>query len=376
MARVVIERLTKSFRMSKDRRVDAVKDLGLTIDPGELLVLVGPSGSGKTTTLRLLAGLEEPDSGSISIDGRDVTTLPAKGRDIAMVFQHHALHPHMSVFQNIAFPLTIRKLASAEIDNRVRETAELLELVDCLSRRPAEISGGQRQRVALGRALARRPKLLLLDEPLSNLDAPLRAQMRRLIGQLNRRLPCTMIYVTHDQTEAMMLGTRLAVMKQGVIQQLAEPMQIYRKPSNTFVAGFIGWPPMNLLEGRLVSKGNDVWFEQQQGAKMATSLVVKLGAWDQNLMGRVKDQVLVLGFRPEDLRVASNTGDGWIEGEVTAIERAGATAFVHLTNGMGTVVAAVSPSLDVRLKERRRFELDMPRVHFFDGATRQALAAT
>jgi multiple sugar transport system ATP-binding protein len=376
MARVVIEHLTKSFRMSKDRRVDAVKDLGLTIDPGELLVLVGPSGSGKTTTLRLLAGLEEPDSGSISIDGRDVTTLPAKGRDIAMVFQHHALHPHMSVFQNIAFPLTIRKLASAEIDNRVRETAELLELVDCLSRRPAEISGGQRQRVALGRALARQPKLLLLDEPLSNLDAPLRAQMRRLIGQLNRRLPCTMIYVTHDQTEAMMLGTRLAVMKQGVIQQLAEPMQIYRKPSNTFVAGFIGWPPMNLLEGRLVSKGNDVWFEQQQGANTATSLVVKLSAWDQNLIGRVKDQVLVLGFRSEDLRVASNTGDGWIEGEVSAIERAGATAFVHLTNGMGTVVAAVSPSLDVRLKERRRFELDMPRIHFFDEATRQALAAT
>jgi multiple sugar transport system ATP-binding protein len=376
MARVVIEHLTKSFRMSKDRRVDAVKDLGLTIDPGELLVLVGPSGSGKTTTLRLLAGLEEPDSGSISIDGRDVTTLPAKARDIAMVFQHHALHPHMSVFQNIAFPLTIRKLASAEIDNRVRETAELLELVDCLSRRPAEISGGQRQRVALGRALARQPKLLLLDEPLSNLDAPLRAQMRRLIGQLNRRLPCTMIYVTHDQTEAMMLGTRLAVMKQGVIQQLAEPMQIYRRPSNTFVAGFIGWPPMNLLEGRLVSKGNDVWFEQQQGAKTATSLVVKLSAWDQNLIGRVKDQVLVLGFRPEDLRVASNTRDGWIEGEVSAIERAGATAFVHLTNGMGTVVAAVSPSLDVCLKERRRFELDMPRIHFFDGATGQALAAT
>jgi len=257
MARVVIEHLTKTFKAPKGKEpiVNAVQDLSLAVESGELLVLVGPSGSGKTTTLRLLAGLEEPSQGSIFIDGIDVTKVSARERDVAMVFQHHALHPHMTVFENVAFPLTIRKTPKAEIDRRVREMGELLELGDCLGRAPAEISGGQRQRVALGRALVRRPKLLLLDEPLSNLDAPLRAQMRRLIARLNGNLGCTMVYVTHDQTEAMMLGKRLAVMNGGVLQQIDEPQQIYRTPGNVFVAGFVGWPPMNLLSGRLVRRG-------------------------------------------------------------------------------------------------------------------------
>ena len=245
MAQVVIEHLTKVFAGESGEPVRAVDGLSLVVEDREFLVLVGPSGCGKTTTLRLIAGLEEPTHGTISIGGRPVTNLPPKARDVAMVFQNPALYPHMTAYDNIAFGLTLRKCPKAEIQRRVMEAAELLGLNGCLPRRPQELSGGQRQRVAIGRAIVRRPALFLFDEPLSNLDAPLRAQMREEIARLHTQLGATMIYVTHDQVEAMTLGGRVAVLQAGVLQQVGPPVELYRHPANAFVARFIGALPMN-----------------------------------------------------------------------------------------------------------------------------------
>ena len=248
MARVVLEHLTKVFQGPRGEGIRAVDDASLTIGDKEFVVLVGPSGCGKTTTLRLIAGLEEATSGSVSIDGQPMKGVAPKERDVAMVFQNHALYPHMSAYENMAFGLKLRKLPQAEIQNRVKAAAEMLDLSNCLDRRPPALSGGQRQRVALGRAIVRRPKVFLFDEPLSNLDAQMRAQMRKEIAKLHARLAATMIYVTHDQVEAMTMGERIAVMKEGVIQQVAEPMNLYQHPASLFVAGFIGSPPMNFFE--------------------------------------------------------------------------------------------------------------------------------
>jgi multiple sugar transport system ATP-binding protein len=245
MAQVVIESLCKAFKGPGGEVIQAVDNVSLVVEEREFLTLVGPSGCGKTTTLRLLAGLEEADSGNISIDGKFVTDSEPKERDVAMVFQNPALYPHMSVFENMAFGLKLRKCPRAEIERRVSAAAELLGLNGSLKRRPEELSGGQRQRVAIGRAIVRRPRIFLLDEPLSNLDAPLRAQMRDEIARLHAELVPTMIYVTHDQIEAMTLGQRVAVMHNGKIQQLGTPEEIYRRPVNAFVAGFIGAMPMN-----------------------------------------------------------------------------------------------------------------------------------
>src|SRR5581483_8872703 len=249
MAQVTIEKLTKVFKQPGGKTICAVNQASLEIMDGEFLVLVGPSGCGKTTLLRLVAGLEEINEGTISFDGAGINHLAPKDRDLAMVFQTYALYPHMTAYENMAFGLTLRKVAGAEINQRVRETAGLLGLADCLDRKPKELSGGQRQRVALGRAIVRNPKVFLFDEPLSNLDAPLRAQMRLELSKLHKRLAATMLYVTHDQTEAMAMGDRIAVMKEGVIQQVAEPMVIYHQPANLFVAGFMGTPPMNFFRG-------------------------------------------------------------------------------------------------------------------------------
>ena len=243
MARVVIENVSKIFHGPKGEEVCAVHNVNLTVEDKELLVLVGPSGCGKTTTLRMIAGLEDISEGTISIDGEVMNAVPPKDRDIAMVFQNYALYPHMTVFENMAFGLKLRKFPKAEIEQRVKQTAEILGLNSCLARKPNEISGGQRQRVAVGRAIVRKPKLFLFDEPLSNLDAPLRIQMRKEIATLHSRLETTMIYVTHDQAEAMTLGDRIAVMKDGAIQQVADPLTIYDSPISVFVAEFIGSPP-------------------------------------------------------------------------------------------------------------------------------------
>jgi multiple sugar transport system ATP-binding protein len=240
MARVAIEHLTKEFKGPHGEHIRALTDASLTANSGEFLVIVGPSGCGKTTTLRIIAGLEEPTGGTVQIDGEVVNSVAPKDRDIAMVFQNGALYPHMTVFENMVFGLQARKCPRAEADQRVREAAEVLDLGGCLERKPDALSGGQRQRVALGRAMVRRPKVFLFDEPLANLDAPMRLQMRAEISRLHTRLAATMIYVTHDQVEAMALGDRIAVMRDGAIQQVAKPMTLYREPANLFVAGFIG----------------------------------------------------------------------------------------------------------------------------------------
>ena len=245
MARVVIENLTKVFKGLGGQVIRAVDNISLAAEDQEFLVLVGPSGCGKTTTLRLIAGLEEATHGTISIGGRIMNGVAPKDRDVAMVFQNYALYPHMSAYENMAFGLKLRRCPKAEIERRVNEAAELLGLNGCLKRQPHELSGGQRQRVAIGRAIVRRPRLFLFDEPLSNLDAPLRAQMRDEIARLHGQLGATIIYVTHDQVEAMTLGDRVVVMQRGVIQQVGEPEELYRRPANPFVAGFIGALPMN-----------------------------------------------------------------------------------------------------------------------------------
>jgi multiple sugar transport system ATP-binding protein len=262
MAQVVLDRLTKVFQGRGGESVCAVDNLNLVVEDQELVVLVGPSGCGKTTTLRLIAGLEEPTAGTISINGQLVNDLPPKARDIAMVFQNHALYPHMSAYQNMAFGLKLRHYPRAEIEQRVKDTSQILDLTACLDRRPAALSGGQRQRVALGRAIVRQPKLFLLDEPLSNLDAQTRLQMRAEIARLHARLAATMIYVTHDQVEALTLGHRVAVMKAGVIQQAATPVDLYQHPANRFVAGFIGSPPMNFFNGTVLEERGALIFQE------------------------------------------------------------------------------------------------------------------
>ena len=303
MAQVVLERLSKVFQGPGGESIRAVDNLCLVVEDQELLVLVGPSGCGKTTTLRLIAGLEEPTGGAISINGQVVTGLPPKERDIAMVFQNHALYPHMSVYENMAFGLKLRHYPKAEIDQRVRDAAQILELADCLDRKPAAISGGQRQRVALGRAIVRRPRVFLLDEPLSNLDAQTRLQMRTEISRLHARLGSTMIYVTHDQFEALTLGHRVAVMKDGVIQQVAAPMDFYQQPANLFVAGFVGSPPMNFLHGTLLTKGDTVFFQEQAAGNPALSkpLSIQLDAGSVPTLRPYSGKGVVLGIRPEDI---------------------------------------------------------------------------
>ena len=289
MAKVVMEKLNKHYG-----EVMAVKDLDLEIPDKEFVVLVGPSGCGKTTTLRMVAGLEEITAGDIYIGDKLVNQLPPKDRDIAMVFQNYALYPHMTVYQNLAFALTLRKIPKAEIDRRVKDAADILNIGELLQRKPKALSGGQRQRVAVGRAIVRKPKVFLFDEPLSNLDAKLRVQMRAELKKLHERLQGTVIYVTHDQVEAMTMGDRIVVMKDGLKQQMGPPLELYFKPANKFVAGFIGSPAMNFIEGDLFSEGGELYF-QAAGMKLK---VPKDKAEPLRKYGKTR---VIFGIRPEDL---------------------------------------------------------------------------
>src|ERR687896_1362607 len=284
MARVLLTNLNKKFEDTH-----AVKDVNLEIRDGEFVVLVGPSGCGKTTTLRMVAGLEDITSGEISIDGRVVNDLPPMDRDIAMVFQNYALYPHMSVYDNMAFGLKMRKFGRDEIEKRVRQAAEILGIQALLARRPRQLSGGQRQRVALGRAIVRHPRVFLFDEPLSNLDAKLRVQMRVELKKLHERLGTTAIYVTHDQVEAMTLGDRVVVMKDGVVQQVGEPMQLYNRPANKFVAGFIGSPAMNFAPVTIRQSDGVVYLENE-------GLRIKLPSVQAERLGRLAGTQVVLGI--------------------------------------------------------------------------------
>ena len=305
-----------------DEGVVAVQEFSLDIADKEFIVLVGPSGCGKSTTLRMVAGLEEITSGELYIDGEYMNDVAPKDRDIAMVFQNYALYPHMTVYQNMAYSLKIQKASREEIDRKVREAAEILDITDYLDRKPKELSGGQRQRVAIGRAIVRHPKALLMDEPLSNLDAKLRNQMRAEIIKLRERINTTFIYVTHDQTEAMTLGDRIVVMKDGYIQQIATPQEVFDHPSNLFVAGFIGTPQMNFFDAELKLRDGDYWVDVEGASvRLADEKQERLKA------NHVEEQAVTLGVRPEHLLLA----DKGIAGRVTVSELMGSSRHLHLT---------------------------------------------
>ena len=342
----------------------AVEDFDLTIRDREFLVLVGPSGCGKSTTLRMVAGLEEISSGTISIDGQVVNALPPKARDIAMVFQNYALYPHMTVKENMAFGLKLRHTPKREIEQRIDEAAEVLGLKPYLSRLPKQLSGGQRQRVALGRAIVRQPKVFLFDEPLSNLDAKMRVEMREEIHRLHLRLNATILYVTHDQTEAMTLGDRIVVMEHGRIRQVADPVTLYNEPADAFAAGFIGTPPMNLLPMEVVAPG-----VLQCGAG---TLTLPAGNGGADL---ASGQKVLMGIRPEHLMAAclereeANT----LLAEVDIIEQMGAEAYVHFKIDNVRLTARTTPDWAVRHGQRRWLRLQLEKIRLFDPLNGQRL---
>ncbi|MGH7581031.1 MAG: ABC transporter ATP-binding protein [Gemmatimonadales bacterium] len=339
----------------------AVHDLDLEIADGEFMVLVGPSGCGKSTTLRMVAGLESISAGELSIGGRRVNELPAKDRDIAMVFQNYALYPHMTAYDNMAFALTLRKLPRPEVDGRVRDAARVLGIESLLDRRPRQMSGGERQRVALGRALVRQPQVFLFDEPLSNLDAKLRVQMRREIARLHQQLGTTMIYVTHDQVEAMTLGDRIAVLHRGRLQQVDAPSALYNRPANTFVAGFIGTPPMNLVEGEI--GGAAVPEFRAEGRAFSVPLGDR---WRAALAGHAPAAV-TLGIRPEDIRRAdpATPPAGMVRSRVELVELLGGEALVHVSTG-GVELTARMPAPVPHAGSELDLLIPAERVHLFD----------
>ncbi len=379
MAQVVLERLTKVFQGPGGDSVRAVDNLSLVVEDKELLALVGPSGCGKTTTLRLIAGLEAPTAGTISLNGQVVNNLPPKDRDIAMVFQNHALYPHMSVYENMAFGLKLRRLARADIDQRVKEAAKILDLGACLDRKPAALSGGQRQRVALGRAIVRRPKLFLLDEPLSNLDAQTRLQLRVELTRLHTRLAATIIYVTHDQVEALTLGHRVAVMNEGVTQQVAEPMHLYQHPANLFVAGFIGSPPMNFVAGTASARKDALVFEEQTlpGVTSPQPITVLLDEVATPRLRSYAGKRLVLGIRPE--RIACSAPllaapqERHVEATVEAIQPLGSETYLHLAGHARLLVARVPATERFSVSQKVSLTFDTRYAHFFDPTSGTAI---
>ncbi|MFC5438267.1 ABC transporter ATP-binding protein [Rhodanobacter umsongensis] len=343
-----------------------VAEASFEIADGELLVLVGPSGCGKTTLLRMLAGLESISGGTLSIDGRVVNAVAPKDRDIAMVFQNYALYPHMTVAENLGFGLKLRGHKQADIDRRVMATARTLELESRLASRPAALSGGQRQRVALGRALVRDPKVFLLDEPLSNLDAKLRLSMRVEIARLHRQLKATMVYVTHDQIEAMTLGQRIVVLDGGVIQQIDTPMNLYERPANLFVAGFVGSPAMNLLHGALRYDGG--WILATARGGIALGEPAQAAAWQP-----WRDREVVLGIRPEDLR-PRDMGSVALCAQLEVIEPVGNEIFLNLRHGDQTLVSRVPPRPLPEPGSTLPLELAAGRLHLFDPASGRRIA--
>jgi len=361
MAEVVLEDVVKAFG-----EVVAVDHVSFTISDGEFIALVGPSGCGKTTTLNMVAGLIELTSGTITIGGRVVNDLDPKDRDIAMVFQNYALYPSKSVGENLAFPLQMRKVPKAEIEARVKRAAEMLGITQLLNRRPRQLSGGQQQRVALGRALVRDPKAFLMDEPLSNLDAMLRVQMRTEIKRLHQELATTVIYVTHDQMEAMTMADRIAVMSGGVVQQLGTPNEIYDRPANTFVAGFIGSPTMNFLSGAVVTSGADTaihgegWELPLSPENAARARACTAGE-------------VVVGARHTNLTVLPETAGSGLPARIYTVEPTGDLTYVHVWLGSQQLVASAPGSFRGVADQPIRLEFDQERLYLFDADTRRAL---
>ncbi len=363
MAQVVMRALNKKYD-----EVHAVKDVNLDISDREFVVLVGPSGCGKTTTLRMVAGLETITSGRILIDDTVVNNLAPMDRDIAMVFQNYALYPHMSVYDNMAFGLKMRKFDKSEIQIRVHEAAEILGIQEYLRRKPRQLSGGQRQRVALGRAIVRHPRVFLFDEPLSNLDAKLRVQMRVELKKLHERLGTTAIYVTHDQVEAMTLGDRVVVMRDGRVQQVGDPLELYNQPANRFVAGFIGSPAMNFAGVRIAAENGSLW-------AVGDGIRLKIPAAMTNRLGAQAGKEVTFGIRPEDLRIAngSDPAEMSIEAVVEVIERLGSQILLDVAVGPGMMVAAVEPTVGAKVHEHLRLAVNPHRLHFFDAESEAAI---
>lgn len=365
MASVNFDHVSKKFG-----DVTAVNDLNIEIKDKEFLVLVGPSGCGKTTALRCLAGLEEITAGDIKIGDRVVNDVAPKDRDIAMVFQSYALYPHMSVYENMAFGLRLRKTPKADIDRRVKEAADILGIRDYLDRKPKQLSGGQRQRVALGRAIVREPKVFLMDEPLSNLDAKLRVQTRAEISKLHQRLETTFIYVTHDQVEAMTMGTRIAVMRDGILQQLDTPQRLYDYPANTFVAGFIGSPSMNFFDTTVAGSREDMVLD-------TGSFKIPLKGAQRDKLASYMGRTVVMGIRPEDIHdrdfAPSAFNGAPVQAQVDVMEPMGAEIYLYLMSGKSSYVARVDPRSQARPGNSLQVMMNLDRVHIFDKENEKAI---
>ena len=362
MAEVKLKNVNKIYAGN----VSAVKDVNLEARDKEFVVLVGPSGCGKSTTLRMVAGLEVPTGGEIYVGDRLVNDVPPKDRNIAMVFQNYALYPHMDVYNNMAFALKLRNYTRADIDKRVKDTAQLLGLNHLINRRPKEISGGERQRVAVGRAIVRKPHVFLFDEPLSNLDAKLRVQMRTEIHKLHLKIQTTMIYVTHDQTEAMTLGDRIAIMKDGIVLQFDTPLNVYDNPANKFVAGFIGSPPTNFSQGIIIKKDGGLYFDEG-------NFKVKILEQMYPSLEKYIDKDIIFGIRPENiydkLFASYATADNTITVLCDVIETMGARNHLYLSTGKQVIIAVVDASNKPTLGSMVEVVFDMKKVHFFDPST-------
>jgi multiple sugar transport system ATP-binding protein len=363
MATVELKNLTKVF----DGGVKAVNDVNITINDKEFVVLVGPSGCGKTTTLRMIAGLEEITDGELYIDGTLMNDIPPKDRDIAMVFQNYALYPHMTVYENMSFGLRIRKYPKEEIKTRVHEAAQILDIEELLERRPKALSGGQRQRVAVGRAIVRKPKVFLFDEPLSNLDAKLRVQMRTELSSLHTRLQATMIYVTHDQVEAMTMGDKIVVLRDGLIQQIGSPLELYNNPKNRFVAGFIGSPPMNIITSMVKEEGGKIIADE------GDFQIVLSGPMGDKLKSFVGKNVL-LGIRPEDLvYMPSPEKVNNVKTSIEVIEPLGAEIHLWVSTKSHHFIVRVPPRWDFTVGDEANFKPDLNKIKFFDVGTEEAI---
>ena len=364
MAKVELKGITKVF----DGNVRAVDNANIVVEDKEFVVLVGPSGCGKSTTLRMVAGLEDITEGELYIDGDLMNDVPPKDRNIAMVFQNYALYPHMTVYENMAFGLRIKKVEKSEIDRRVHEAARILDIEKFLERKPKALSGGQRQRVAVGRAIVRNPKVFLFDEPLSNLDAKLRVQMRAELSDLHLRLNATMIYVTHDQVEAMTMANKIVVMKDGKIQQIGAPLYLYNHPVNKFVAGFIGSPPMNFLTVKVLEEGGSMILDEG-------SFKIKPHASHVEYLKKFIGKEVSFGIRPEDLAYQKESVDNCIPTKITVVEPLGADIHLWLTTATQPLVARTEPNYEFKVGDSAYFVPLMSKARFFDKETELSILA-
>ena len=366
MAKVVLKKINKVY----PNGTHAVIDVDFEVKDKEFIVLVGPSGCGKSTTLRMIAGLEDITKGELFIDNKLVNDVPPKDRDIAMVFQNYALYPHMTVFNNIGFGLKLRKLPKNVIKERVEEAAVILGIEELLNNKPKELSGGQKQRVAVGRAIVRKPKVFLFDEPLSNLDAKLRVQMRAELSMLHTKLQTTMIYVTHDQVEAMTMGERIVVMKDGYIHQIDNPLHLYKNPRNKFVAGFIGSPPMNFIDADLVEEKKAFWLGEG-------NFKVKLLDDYKKFLKDYVGKKVVLGIRPEDiydkLFYKESTPESTVKLTVEVVEPLGSEVLVYFTAGKNNLIARLDPKTELSVNQDIEMVFDMSKIHVFDISTEKII---